>query len=112
MCASCPTWPSAWQSSGASSSPGTGRIERIFDQLAEPLRRPPRWARAARAAVFTDAERAERARILAALDANGWRRQDTANTLGISRKVLWEKMRKLHLGGGQGETADGMVEAS
>ena len=25
------------------------RIERIFDQLAEPLRRPPRWARAARA---------------------------------------------------------------
>ena len=30
----------------------------------------------------------------------------------ISRKVLWEKMRKLHLGGGQGETADGMVEAS
>ena len=89
------------------------RIERIFDQLAEPLRRPPRWARAAREPpVFTDAERAERARILAALDANGWRRQDTANTLGISRKVLWEKMRKLHLGGGQGETADGMVEAS
>jgi hypothetical protein len=32
--------------------------------------------------------------------------------LGISRKVLWEKMRKLHLGGGQGETADGIVEAS
>ena len=26
------------------------RIERIFDQLAEPLRRPPRWARAARSA--------------------------------------------------------------
>ena len=25
MCASCPTWPSAWPSSGASSSPGTGR---------------------------------------------------------------------------------------
>jgi DNA-binding NtrC family response regulator len=91
------------------------RIERIFDQIAEPLRasgalggtsamcEPP---------VFTDAERAERARILAALDVNGWRRQDTANTLGISRKVLWEKMRKLHLGGGQGETAEGVVEAS
>ena len=91
------------------------RIERIFDQLAEPLR-PPAAMGAGGAQceppVFTDAERAERARILAALDANGWRRQDTANTLGISRKVLWEKMRKLHLGGGQGETADGMVEAS
>lgn len=85
------------------------RIARIFDQIGEPLRaastlcEPP---------VFTDAERAERARILAALDVNGWRRQDTANTLGISRKVLWEKMRKLHLGGGQGETAEGVVEAS
>jgi DNA-binding NtrC family response regulator len=93
------------------------RIERIFDQLAEPLGGPA--ALAAPGAntqcepqVFTDAERAERARILAALDVNGWRRQDTANTLGISRKVLWEKMRKLHLGGGQGETADGIVEAS
>ncbi len=31
---------------------------------------------------------------------------------GMSRKVLWEKMRKLHLGGGQGETAEGIVEAS
>ncbi|CAB3886924.1 MULTISPECIES: sigma 54-interacting transcriptional regulator [Achromobacter] len=85
------------------------RLVRIFDQIGEPLRaastlcEPP---------VFTDAERAERARILAALDVNGWRRQDTANTLGISRKVLWEKMRKLHLGGGQGETAEGVVEAS
>ncbi len=79
------------------------RIERIFGQLAEPLAaagaqcEPP---------VFTDAERAERARILAALDGNGWRRQDTANALGISRKVLWEKMRKLHLGAGQGEAAE------
>jgi DNA-binding NtrC family response regulator len=93
------------------------RIERIFDQLAEPLRGPGALAAASASTqceppVFTDAERAERARILAALDVNGWRRQDTANTLGISRKVLWEKMRKLHLGGGQGETADGIVEAS
>lgn len=93
------------------------RIERIFDQLAEPLRVPGALAAAAASTqceppVFSDAERAERARILAALDVNGWRRQDTANTLGISRKVLWEKMRKLHLGGGQGETADGIVEAS
>jgi hypothetical protein len=30
---------------------------------------------------------AERSRVLAGLDANGWRRQDTAATQGISRKV-------------------------
>jgi len=91
------------------------RIERIFDQIAEPLRAAGALGGASTLCeppVFTDAERAERARILAALDVNGWRRQDTANTLGISRKVLWEKMRKLHLGGGQGETAEGIVEAS
>jgi DNA-binding NtrC family response regulator len=39
----------------------------------------------------------ERNRVLAALDANGWRRQDTAQYLGISRKVLWEKMRKFQI---------------
>ena len=36
----------------------------------------------------------ERNRIISALDTNEWRRQDTARQLGISRKVLWEKMRK------------------
>jgi len=40
---------------------------------------------------------AERARVIAALDANSWRRQDTAQHLGISRKVLWEKMRKYQI---------------
>ncbi len=39
----------------------------------------------------------ERNRVIAALDANGWRRQDTAAHLGISRKVLWEKMRKFQI---------------
>jgi len=88
------------------------RIERIFDQLAEPLRvAGAAAATRCQPVVFTDAERAERERVLAALDANGWRRQDTAHTLGISRKVLWEKMRKLQLGAGQGEPADGIAEA-
>ncbi|HEV3104699.1 MAG TPA: sigma-54 dependent transcriptional regulator, partial [Trinickia sp.] len=32
---------------------------------------------------------AERSRVLAALATNDWRRQDTAQYLGISRKVLW-----------------------
>jgi transcriptional regulator of acetoin/glycerol metabolism len=39
----------------------------------------------------------ERNRVLAALEANGWRRQDTASHLGISHKVLWEKMRKFQI---------------
>ncbi|MCW0209715.1 MAG: sigma 54-interacting transcriptional regulator, partial [Achromobacter sp.] len=88
------------------------RIERIFDRIAEPPGAVGAAGSQSEPSLFTDAERAERARILAALDVNGWRRQDTANTLGISRKVLWEKMRKLHLGAGQGETAEGIVEAS
>ncbi len=90
------------------------RIERIFDRLAEPVGAPEVIASGAQCEppVFSDAERAERARILAALDQNAWRRQDTAHTLGISRKVLWEKMRKLHLGGGQGETTDGVFQTS
>ncbi|QCP49957.1 hypothetical protein FAZ95_12675 [Trinickia violacea] len=35
---------------------------------------------------------AERNRVLAALDANAWRRQDAALYLGINRKILWGKM--------------------
>lgn len=50
--------------------------------------------------VFVDRSKwdmTERNRVIAALDANGWRRQDTAQHLGISRKVLWEKMRKYQI---------------
>ena len=36
----------------------------------------------------------ERIHILAALDANQWRIVETAAQLGISRKNLWEKMKK------------------
>ncbi|SDV51151.1 sigma 54-interacting transcriptional regulator [Chitinasiproducens palmae] len=39
----------------------------------------------------------ERSRLLAVLDDNQWRRQASARVLGISRKVLWEKMRKYQL---------------
>jgi len=51
-------------------------------------------------------DRAERARILSALESNGWRRQDTAQQLGISRKALWEKMRKLQLSAGQSDVSE------
>jgi len=40
---------------------------------------------------------AERSRLMAVLEENGWRRQASALALGISRKVLWEKMRKYQL---------------
>jgi len=49
---------------------------------------------------------AERSRVLAALDANSWRRQDSAQYLGISRKVLWEKMRKYHIFDEEPETRE------
>lgn len=39
----------------------------------------------------------ERERVLSQLEAHGWQRQVTAAALGISRKVLWEKMRKYRL---------------
>ena len=37
----------------------------------------------------------EQAYIRQILDQNGWRIIDTANHLGITRKALWEKMRRL-----------------
>ncbi|ARU04348.1 sigma-54-dependent Fis family transcriptional regulator [Comamonas serinivorans] len=43
----------------------------------------------------------ERNRIIDALDANDWKRQNTAQQLGISRKVLWEKMRKYQISDGE-----------
>ncbi len=83
------------------------RIERVFDRLADCARVfGVAVSPAAVIAPLGEAEQAERSRVLAALEANGWRRQDTASYLGISRKVLWEKMRKLQLGGAQSETAE------
>jgi DNA-binding NtrC family response regulator len=48
----------------------------------------------------------ERNRVASALDANGWRRQDTALYLGSSRKVLWEKMRKCQIFDEEPETSE------
>lgn len=49
---------------------------------------------------------AERTRVLEALASNAWRRQDTAQYLGISRKVLWEKMRKYQIFDEEPETRE------
>ena len=72
------------------------RIRPLFRGL-----RPGAFDGTERADPRGDAE--ERRRIIAALDANGWRRQDTAACLGISRKVLWEKMRKYQISDGEPE---------
>ncbi|SAI72440.1 response regulator [Bordetella ansorpii] len=85
------------------------RLEQILDRHQQALAAPCAALEPAPAALGP-AEKAERERILAALEANGWRRQDTAHQLGISRKVLWEKMRKLRLGEALAETADGVTE--
>ncbi|NOT17359.1 MAG: sigma-54-dependent Fis family transcriptional regulator [Sulfuriferula sp.] len=72
------------------------RIERVFSTLLSPaLIMADSYPDAV--VSFNEVELAERERIVAMLDANGWRRQDTANAIGISRKVLWEKMRKFRL---------------
>jgi two-component system response regulator AtoC len=42
-------------------------------------------------------EEAERAAILEALVRNGWAISRTADSLGISRKNLWEKMRRYRI---------------
>lgn len=43
----------------------------------------------------------ERNRIISALETKEWRRLETAQFLGISRKVLWEKMRKYQITNGE-----------
>ncbi len=87
------------------------RIERIFARLrvASPAPGGTLASAVQEMAPLSAAEQGARARILAALQANGWRRQDTAQQLGISRKVLWEKMRKLQLNPVQFEEADGPI---
>ncbi|GAB2459760.1 sigma-54 dependent transcriptional regulator [Comamonas humi] len=54
----------------------------------------------------------ERNRIIAALGTNGWKRQNTAQQLGISRKVLWEKMRKYQISDGEPEVPVAGQEAT
>ncbi len=40
---------------------------------------------------------AEAELLLATLEANRWRRAETAKALGLSRSTLWRRMRELHL---------------
>lgn len=74
------------------------RMRPLFNHL-----RPDSFEPAPRSLALSPAS-AERQRIIAALDANSWRRQDTAASLGISRKVLWEKMRKFQIADADAES--------
>ncbi len=62
-----------------------------------------RGVAAAPAALRPNWDAAERNRIISALEANRWKRLETAQQLGISRKVLWEKMRKYQIITGEPE---------
>jgi len=89
---------------------GAWDTERLTQMLARmQVARPPAAAEAPDSGAgpaWNPSESAERERIVQALNANGWRRQDTAVDLGISRKVLWEKMRKFQISA-QSENIDG-----
>lgn len=45
------------------------------------------------------ADLGDRERLRAALEAHRWRRDETAEALGMSRTTLWRKMRELGLAG-------------
>jgi len=49
---------------------------------------------------------AGRSRLPVALDASDWRRKDTARYLGISRKVLWEKIHEYQIFGEEPATGE------
>lgn len=49
----------------------------------------------------------ERDYILRALDSQGWQIQETAHLLGISRKNLWEKMKRLEISRDKAPTGSG-----
>jgi transcriptional regulator of acetoin/glycerol metabolism len=42
-------------------------------------------------------DEAEKLHILSALQRTGWRRAPAARLLGISRKTLWKKLRRLSI---------------
>ena len=42
-------------------------------------------------------EASEREHIRRALESHGWRMAETADTLGISRKTLWQKMKRMDI---------------
>lgn len=46
---------------------------------------------------ITPAQELEAGKVLSALEANHWKRTETAKSLGISRVTLWRRMRELHL---------------
>lgn len=88
---------------------GTWDAARLRRLIAHARNAQPAPAESAATQVLVDRSKwdmGERARVLDALASNAWRRQDTAQYLGISRKVLWEKMRKYQIFDEEPETRE------
>ncbi|MDH5857988.1 sigma-54-dependent Fis family transcriptional regulator [Lampropedia aestuarii] len=82
---------------------GHGAVQRILDQAQNLATHPSAPIEQPVLADRRNWDQDERNRIIAALDLNDWKRQHTAAYLGISRKVLWEKMRKYQITDGEPE---------
>jgi DNA-binding NtrC family response regulator len=74
-------------------------VEKPFDldALVETVRMTVSGGDAGERGLRGSIEEAERAAILEALVRNGWAISRTADVLGISRKNLWEKMRRYRI---------------
>ena len=68
--------------------------ERLASFAPAPASQPPPSVPSARAPA-PGVGGGERERIVAALEASHWRREEAARALGISRTTLWRKMREL-----------------
>jgi transcriptional regulator with GAF, ATPase, and Fis domain len=99
--------------------PGNVReLRNLAERIAVTVRQSGRWDAARLQALLANVQRTQavlaersqecatdrsrwniddRTRVLDALMANGWRRKDTAQYLGISRKGLWEKMKRYQI---------------
>jgi DNA-binding NtrC family response regulator len=108
--------------------PGNVReLRNLAERIAVTVRQSGRWDAARLQALLANAQRTQavlaersqagaidrsrwdmndRTRVLDALMANGWRRQDTAQYLGISRKGLWEKMKRYQISDAEHAGAD------
>jgi transcriptional regulator with PAS, ATPase and Fis domain len=77
----------------------TLELDDLPPEFSQPAQRAasPSSAQDASATATTSGEDPERARYLAVLESVGWRRQDAAQRLGVSRSTLWRRMRELGL---------------
>jgi DNA-binding NtrC family response regulator len=83
--------------------------ETLFGELAPELARAPEDTTPERLADYL--AKSERAYLVHMLDQNGWRITETAGLLGITRKALWDKMRRLEIARPGGERDEDSARA-